>query len=492
MSSAAVFPEPVSMNMAAAQAPAAPAEGVLAGAGLKTREPGFAKMLDQGLKDKITGENSGADSATVENQIEPSLPFPQWMLDNPEMADALKALLSAGALGTENTKVVSTGTQTELTGGAVLAGVQTGLAGIVVSTEAQIGLPTGAPVAPWIPGFVLPGGNDGGGGQAQKKVEIVPTTEVIAEGEKTDQAAPVGKYKIDFSVFDAGFPEGWQDLLKDMPAQQAPTNAANAGEPVLPTRPGAGALPIGAAHAATVAPAATAVDENWLPLNLTPGTMVRPTETAGSNLGGQPSGTRHDPAEPQAAPRQEKTSEPMNPHTELRTEPGTERWVFTSTNTIRTTANAPMNNPAQVLSRLTDLQQKMVVDSFVQSAMPAFHGRQDSLTVELNPPELGRVQVRVENQGSQVNAVVTVQDRGVGEMFQNQADNLRKNLEEAGIRVGNLSVEIRQQLKQEAQEKRTAGQEKPAFDGGITKIEAIRRKAFAWGKRGLSQVDMMV
>jgi flagellar hook-length control protein FliK len=185
--------------------------------------------------------------------------------------------------------------------------------------------------------------------------------------------------------------------------------------------------------------------------------------------------------------------DPMIWRVEVRAESAAQTWGGTGEGAARTQGATP----AAVLSRLTEFQQKMTVESMVQSALPAFQGKRESITIDLNPPELGRVQVRVENNGVGVNAVLTVQDRGLGEFFQGQSDLIRKNLEEAGIRVGQLSVEVRQQMSREAGERPAATAGKSGRGAGSTSIHSLgiaesARKEHRWGRNALSQVDMMV
>jgi flagellar hook-length control protein FliK len=190
----------------------------------------------------------------------------------------------------------------------------------------------------------------------------------------------------------------------------------------------------------------------------------------------------------------EQTQEWIAPRAEAKAEAPAVRPFFGIEAAPRTAAPAASANAAPLLARLSELQRQMVVTEFAQSALPAFQGRETALTVDLNPPELGRVQLRVETSASGVQAVLTVQDRSLGEFFQGQADHLRKHLEDAGVRLGGLSVEIRQQFNQEAQERQpVAGDKNARAADSVRAVSAESRKQpQPWGVRGLSQVDMMV
>ncbi|NTV53754.1 MAG: flagellar hook-length control protein FliK, partial [Candidatus Firestonebacteria bacterium] len=196
-----------------------------------------------------------------------------------------------------------------------------------------------------------------------------------------------------------------------------------------------------------------------------------------------------------SAPRSEKSAEPVSARADLRTEAGMERWSVPVE--VKTAERATPAAPGQVFSRLTETQRQMVVENFSQAVLPGLQGGRETLTVDLNPPELGRVQVHVEKaaNGNGVNAVLTMQDRAVGEFFQGQTDVIRKTLEEAGIQVGGLSVEIRQQFNQEAREKTSEGVQKASGNRSgedAHRAGESRKAASVWASSGLSRVEIMV
>jgi len=198
----------------------------------------------------------------------------------------------------------------------------------------------------------------------------------------------------------------------------------------------------------------------------------------------EPEGVSH----PGGLPEQASEAAGLTP--EIRLESSSERAAVSAA--ARSVAASA--SPVQVLSRLTDLQRQMAVEHLALASLSAFKGREESLTLDLNPPELGRVRVVVESHGSQVNAVLTVQDSSVGSFFQENTDTLRRHLEQAGVKVGDLSVEIRQEFGQKKEEQEAlrfgGSQERPQEK--VRTAIAARSASPGWKAAGLSRVDMTV
>jgi len=172
-----------------------------------------------------------------------------------------------------------------------------------------------------------------------------------------------------------------------------------------------------------------------------------------------------------------------------------ETQMLTETRIASHPTKAVFPTPAQTLAKLSELQKQMVVRDFVQTTSQGISARKDQVSVELHPPELGRIKVVVESRGEHIHAHLTIQDHSVGEFFQDRLDVIRRSLEEAGIRLGNLSVEIKQQFNLGPQDE-TPGQYGSAARNGSgqtdtgrlsTRSSAGRQRAAHSGK-----VDMLI
>jgi flagellar hook-length control protein FliK len=304
---------------------------------------------------------------------------------------------------------------------------------------------------------------------------------------------------LDFSVFDAAFPEGWQALFT--PEQNpgaAGKTAQAAGKPsggaqveILPVaaEPSAGAGERTAPGGEKTESAGSA--QNQLALDLQALAVAATAKNPGV------AAPVANPAPAALVPHSEKSAEPAAARVDMRTESVPEAPKgFTGAKPSATTSTASAPTPGQMLSRLTELQRQLTVEKLSQSVLPALQGGRETLTLDLNPPELGRVQVHVEKAANGgVNAVLTMQDRSVGEFFQGHIETIRKTLEDAGIQVGGLSVEIRQQFNQDAGEKSAPGagkfQEHASAQTGRAAADA-RKTTAAWGGGGASRVEIMV
>lgn len=105
------------------------------------------------------------------------------------------------------------------------------------------------------------------------------------------------------------------------------------------------------------------------------------------------------------------------------------------------------------LHAMSEMQKQMVVTDFIQSTVNGIQGGHETLSLDLNPPELGRIKLVIESRGGEINAHLTAQQQDVGDLFRQNADTIRRGLEAAGIKVGDLSVEVGQPFQQASGER---------------------------------------
>jgi flagellar hook-length control protein FliK len=442
----------------------------------------FSKFLQRGL-DK-TSDQPAADSdlaaAAAQSGAGLGTLLAQWLTANPADTTALRLQINTGQ--GKDAIVPPGGSTPGITPASALAAIK--------ETSVKPAA-TGLAVPSLVGQEALPTASDAKGAETINPAAL-----------DTSAAGPGAKLKLDFSMFDESFPEGWQALFANDQGGSPNAKAAvpNPAPAVAAIAQGIGSAPATTCNTGTQissvgvkAQVAGTISREQIVLDLLAGKAI----SAGSQgqAPAQNSGTSNTGA---FTSRQDKTEEPQNPRLDLHTATGTERFSLpVELRSPALTATVAAATPGQVFARLTELQRQLVVENFSQSSLPAFQGKCESLTVDLNPPELGRVQVHVEKaaNGNGVNAVVTLQDRSVGEYFQNHAGMIRKTLEDAGITLGGLSVEIRQQFNQAAQEKSAlgtakAGEQESSGDAG--RAARNRKKSSAWDAGGLSRVEIIV
>lgn len=253
-------------------------------------------------------------------------------------------------------------------------------------------------------------------------------------------------------VFQDEFPPGWEVLLEDaLPAKVGPRAQSSMEAegletlqealPELSTPDQPARLKTQSASASSEGPDLTG---NLKPAQGRP----EPSATLSTHSQAQP-GVRTE-AEP--ALRMEI---PTSPAGEVKSETLAVEWTSTATQATKSVAPTP----SQTLSQLTEVQKQLAIKEFALGTLKGINSKQEQLTVELHPPDLGKVRVVVKSSGDNIHAQLTLQDQAVGEFFQERLEALRKSLEEAGIRLGNLSVEIKQNHQWE-----TPGQEEQGSD----------------------------
>jgi hypothetical protein len=477
------------------------------------RSVNFSQVLRRGLSKTVEKEDK-SETATATSATSAAAVLPASNTTQPNLAAVLSALLSTGAV--TGTVAADNSAQTEPVAlKADSAGQTTSTATAASGTES---LPaTGKTSAKAIAAagvnqaadsetdpeeavqeksqeMILPTGGesaaqDGAAGALEAAGAAVAAGEVTAEESPKSTGGPGAKLKLDFSAFDAAFPEGWQALF----GKEAAGSKTEKTAP-LPATPAQDSVATGSRTVAgSQKTDGTRTPQAQLDLNLP--ALEGAVRTAGVHAQAQDAGTAQSGSN---LSHTDKEVESGNARVSVRAA-GSETWMLpTETKTAGVTVStAGSAMPGQVFSRLNDLQQQMVVENFSKAALPGLQGNRETLTVDLNPPELGHVQVHVEKaaNGNGVNAVVTIQDRTVGEYFQGQTETIRKTLEAAGITLGGLSVEIRQQFNQDAREKSASETGKntgkaASADTGLAAVTA--KKSGSWAASGLSRVEIMV
>jgi len=82
-----------------------------------------------------------------------------------------------------------------------------------------------------------------------------------------------------------------------------------------------------------------------------------------------------------------------------------------------------------------------VLDQVTQAMLKDLGQGRKQLTVELDPDNLGKVQVMLQVKGKEVTAVIHAEDSSTAAMLQSNMDGLRKSLEEKGLTVQSMEVQ---------------------------------------------------
>lgn len=247
-------------------------------------------------------------------------------------------------------------------------------------------------------------------------------------------------------LYAEAFPEGWETLLEEPPQTQpgartvaaatsvetkAQVAAAEIPDLAAP-EPAAGERVQSAAQPARTQAAATAP----VPTAATP--AANPGSSANSEIYSAGTAESH---------RTAASVESEVPYSPESVEPASGwKTTVTAVGTGRTAAQEPLSGPAQVLQRFSEMEKQLTIQEFSRAAASGLRRGEERISVDLHPPELGRVRVVVESRGEQVNAQLTLQDAGVGEFFQDRLDTIRRQLTDAGVKLGQLTVEVRQQF----------------------------------------------
>jgi flagellar hook-length control protein FliK len=140
---------------------------------------------------------------------------------------------------------------------------------------------------------------------------------------------------------------------------------------------------------------------------------------------------------------------------EIRTENGASRIVqeakTVSVTTVHSAAGAEtavrdvrVQQPfasVQTVTQLQEMHEKIM--SRIESGVQAMLDRGESrMTLRLQPPELGRVLVEIQTGGSAMEIKVSTENLAVREVVLANLDELKTNLQAAGLEVGHVSVEV--------------------------------------------------
>ena len=87
-------------------------------------------------------------------------------------------------------------------------------------------------------------------------------------------------------------------------------------------------------------------------------------------------------------------------------------------------------------------QAMRMIDQIVEKAQIGFTGGRNEIQIQLDPPELGRVQVRVSSDGGIVTTRIEVSMPEVRNLLESNMQQLRAGLEKANINIGQCSVSL--------------------------------------------------
>lgn len=107
------------------------------------------------------------------------------------------------------------------------------------------------------------------------------------------------------------------------------------------------------------------------------------------------------------------------------------------------TSDNPYVKYAEMIENLDRLSKLMVNNA--DKAMK-------SVTMELSPPELGKLTIEVSVKDGQANASIKVETDGAKQMLLNNLEQLKRNLESHGIKLENFEVELDRQQEQSQEE----------------------------------------
>ncbi|MEW6517314.1 MAG: flagellar hook-length control protein FliK [candidate division FCPU426 bacterium] len=272
-------------------------------------------------------------------------------------------------------------------------------------------------------------------------IAVMAEVESIANGMAADTAEQAvadstpRRVRPGLRIYADAFPPGWETLLEENP----PAKPA-AQNPVMPEVQSARESG-GAAVEAAEPPA---------PARESFKTYASPKAEEGKNFERMPaaaagadaeSKTRAENGQTRAITPSDPEPAPNDDAMEVNT-----AWKTEVTVSGRAAGREAAASPVQTLSRLSELEKQLSIREFTTQTAAGIRRGEERISVDLHPPELGRVRVVVESRGEQVHAQLTLQDAGVGEFFQDRLEGIRRQLSEAGIKLGQLTVEVRQQF----------------------------------------------
>lgn len=112
---------------------------------------------------------------------------------------------------------------------------------------------------------------------------------------------------------------------------------------------------------------------------------------------------------------------------------------------------AAQNATTQAKSAFTNVTAPKVLDQVTEAMLKDLGQGRKQLTVELDPDNLGKVQVMLQVKGKEVSAVINAEDSGTAAMLHANMEGLRKSLEEKGLTVQNMEVQTGLSSRQDQQ-----------------------------------------
>ncbi len=113
---------------------------------------------------------------------------------------------------------------------------------------------------------------------------------------------------------------------------------------------------------------------------------------------------------------------------------------------FKTVVNESVNNTATTENpyvRYADMMEN--IDRLSKLMASSAEKSMKSVTMELSPPELGKMTIEVSVKDGQANAAIKVETDGAKNMLLNNVEQLKRNLEGHGIKLENFEVELNKQ-----------------------------------------------
>ncbi len=113
---------------------------------------------------------------------------------------------------------------------------------------------------------------------------------------------------------------------------------------------------------------------------------------------------------------------------------------------FKTVVNEAVNNTATAENpyvRYADMMEN--IDRLSKLMASSAEKSMKSVTMELSPPELGKMTIEVSVKDGQANAAIKVETDGAKSMLLNNVEQLKRNLESHGIKLENFEVELNKQ-----------------------------------------------
>jgi flagellar hook-length control protein FliK len=110
--------------------------------------------------------------------------------------------------------------------------------------------------------------------------------------------------------------------------------------------------------------------------------------------------------------------------------------IVPQTTASTTTATSAVDSSASAVRPVTN----QIIDNVRSAAMTSTAGSDKTLTISLNPPELGRVVVRMQDDGGGITAVLRVDNPVTRSDIEQSVPSIVRSLEQAGVQVRRVEV----------------------------------------------------